>query len=71
LCSAIATTPGYCVQLIKGFLSGSVVKNLSSNAGHARDRVQSLGWEKSPGGGNGNPLQYSGRLTVHGVTSWT
>ena len=25
--------------------SGSVVKNLSANAGHARDRVQSLVWE--------------------------
>ena len=40
-------------------------------------RVQSLGWEKSPGEGNSNPLQYSclGNLmdrgvyqaTVHGV----
>ena len=40
-------------------------------------RVQSLGWEDSPGEGNGNPLQYSclenpmdgraWRATVHGV----
>ena len=35
--------------------------------------VQSLGWEDSPGGGNGYPLQYSGLEnpmdhTVHGVT---
>ena len=39
--------------------------------------VQSLGWEDSPGEGNGNPLQYScldnsmdrgaWRATVHGV----
>ena len=41
-------------------------------------QAQSLGWEDPPGGGNGNPLQYSclgnpmdrGALkaTVHGVT---
>ena len=41
-------------------------------------RVRSLGWEDSPGAGNGNPLKYSclensmGRgawwSTVHGVT---
>ena len=34
--------------------------------------VQSLGWEDSPGGGNGYPLQYSGLensmdCVVHGV----
>ena len=39
--------------------------------------VQSLGWERGPGGGHGNPLQYSylespvdrgaWRATVHGV----
>ena len=39
--------------------------------------VRSLGWEDSPGGGNGNPLQYSclenpmdrgaWRATVHGA----
>ena len=45
-------------------------------------QVRPLGHEDSPGGGNGNPLQYSGlenpmdrgawRATVHGVTkSWT
>ena len=43
---------------------------------------RSLGWEDSPGEGNGNPLQYSclenpmdrgtWQATVHGVTkSWT
>ena len=40
--------------------------------------VQSLGWEDSPGGGKGNPLQYSclenpmnigaWRATVRGIT---
>ena len=45
-------------------------------------QVQSLGWEDSPGEGNGNPPQYSclgnpmdrgaWRAIVHGVTkSWT
>ena len=31
--------------------------------------AQSLGWEESPGGGNGNPLQYSclENSIVHGV----
>ena len=32
-------------------------------------RVQSLGWEKSPGGGNGNPLQYSCLGNPHGQRS--
>ena len=40
--------------------------------------VQSLGWGDSPGGGNGNPVQYpclenpmntgAWRATVHGIT---
>ena len=34
-----------------------MVKNLPVNAGDARDYVLSLGWEDSPGGGNGNSLQ--------------
>ena len=44
-------------------------------------RVGSLGWERSPGGGNGNPFQYSclenpmdrgaWQAVVHGVKSWT
>ena len=59
-----------------------MVKNLSPNAGDIRDRgsIPELG--RSPGGGNGNPLQYSclenpmdrGALwaTVHRVAkSWT
>ena len=56
---------------IKGFPGGSVLKNLPANAG----LVPQLG--RSPGGGNGNPLQYSCMgnpmdrgawwATVHGV----
>ena len=62
-----------------GFLGGSVVKNLPANAGDAGS-IPGMG--KSPGEGNGNPLQYSclensmdGRAwwaTVHGITKrWT
>ena len=32
------------------------VKNLSANAGEARDMGSSPGSGRSPGGGNGNPL---------------
>ena len=38
-----------------GFQGSSVVKNPPANAG---DLVLVLGLRKSPGGGNGNPLQY-------------
>ena len=36
-----------------------VVKNLSGNAGGTRDMGLIPGSERSPGGGHGNPLQYS------------
>ena len=59
---------------IEGFPSGSVVKNLSTNAG---DMGLIPGLGRYPGGGNGNPLQYSclenfmdrgtWRATVHRV----
>ena len=42
-----------------GFLGGSVVKNLPANAGDERDTGSIPGLGRSPGGGNGNPLQYS------------
>ena len=55
-----------------------VVKNPPANAGDVRDTALIPGSERSPGGGNGNPLQYSclGKsmnrgawlATVHGVT---
>ena len=57
---------------------GSVLKNPPANAGDVGDVIQSLGQEDpAPGGGNGNPLQYSclekptdrgaWRATVRGV----
>ena len=42
-----------------GFPGGAVVKNLPANAGDAREGGSIPGSEKSPGGGNGNPVQYS------------
>ena len=58
----------------KGFPDGSVVKNLSANAG---DLSSIPGSERSPGGGHGNPLQNSclenpmdrraWQASVHGV----
>ena len=61
--------------LPKGVL---VVKNPPANAGDSRDVGSIPGSRRSPGGGHGNPLQYSRlenpmdrgawRATVHGVT---
>ena len=42
-----------------GFPGGTVVKNLPANAGDARDTGSIPGSGRSPGGGNGNPLQYA------------
>ena len=54
-----------------------LVKNPPANAGDARDVSSIPGSGRSPGGGNGNPLQYcclensmdrrAWRATVHGV----
>ena len=55
-----------------GFLGDSVVKNLPVNTGDARDMrdagsIPGLG--RSPGGGHGNPLQYSCLENPHGQRS--
>ena len=60
------------------FLRGSVVKNPPANAGDPGDTGSIPGSGKSPGEGNGNPLQNSclenpmdrgaWQATVHGVT---
>ena len=65
--------------MLIGFPIGSAVKNPPANAG---DMGSILGSGRSPGEGNGNPLQYSClenpmdrgacQDTVHGVAkSWT
>ena len=48
---------GYFIEL--GFPGGSEVKNLPVNASATGDAGSIPGSERSPGGGNGNPLQYS------------
>ena len=40
-------------------IGGSVVKNLLTHVGDARDTGSIPGPGRSPGGGNGNPFQYS------------
>ena len=62
---------------IVGFPSGAVVKNPPADAGDMIDVCWIPGLERSPGGGNDNPLQYSFLensmdrgawwATVHGV----
>ena len=41
------------------FPGGAVVKKLPANTGDAGDTGSIPGLGRSPGGGNGNPLQYS------------
>ena len=43
----------------KGFPRDSVVENPPANAGDLGDAGSIPGTERSPGGENGNPLQYS------------
>ena len=67
--------PSTVLYTSSGFPGSSVVKNPPANAG---DTGSIFGSRRCPGGGNGNPLQYSclenpmGRgawqATVHGVT---
>ena len=42
-----------------GFPSGTVVKNMAANAGDTGDTGSIPESGRSPGAGNGNPLQYS------------
>ena len=61
-----------------GFPDSSVVKNMPANAGDVRDTGLIPGSGRFPGGGSGNPLQYTclensmdrgaGQAPVHGVT---
>ena len=61
-----------------GFPGVSVAKNPPANTGDIGDTSLTPGLGRSPGGGNGNPLQYSclensmdkgaWQVTIHGVT---
>ena len=46
-------------EILEGFHGGSVLKNLPANAGDTGTAGSILGLGRSPGGGHGNPLQYS------------
>ena len=46
-----------------------VLNNLPANAGNARDAASFPGSGRSPGGGNGNPLQYFLPGECHGQRS--
>ena len=64
------------LKRVRVFPSDTVVKNLPANAGDTRDVGSIPESGRSPGGGNGNPLQHSylensmdrgaWRATVHG-----
>ena len=64
--------------MIWGFLNGSAGKEFTCNAGDTGDAGWILGLGSFPGGGNGNPLEFSclGNprdrgawcTTVHGIT---
>ena len=47
------------INTYMGFPAGSVVKNLPAKAGDTGDAGSVPGLGRSPGGGNGNPFQYS------------
>ena len=47
------------VMFLEGFPDGTVVKNLPASEGDKRDVSSSPGCGRSPGEGNGNPLQWS------------
>ena len=50
-------------------LSGTVIKNPPADAGDPRNVGSILGSGRSPGEGNGNPLQYSCLENPHGQSS--
>ena len=56
-----------------GFPTGAVVKNPSATAGDARDTGSIPGSGRSPGVGNGDPLQYAclGNSTDRGARQAT
>jgi len=49
----------FCSCELRTSLVALVVKTLLANAGDLRDVGLSPWWVRSPGEGNGNPLQYS------------
>ena len=49
-----------------------MIENLPANTGVVRDRDSIPGSERSPGGGHGNPLQYSSlEISMDRGACWT
>ena len=77
LCPQITSKTAFIAHS-KGFPGGAVVKNPRASAGDAGDGALISTSGRSPGGGHGNPLQYSclensmdrgdWRATVHRVS---
>ena len=76
--SSLRADHGFWMLLISklGFLGGSVVKDIPANAGEIRDIGLTPELGRSPGGGHGNPLQYSrlenpsGQRSLVGYSAW-
>ena len=66
--SSIMCLPPYI--LYWGFLHSSVVENLPANAGDSGDMGLIPGSGRFPGGGHGNPLQYSCSENLVGRGAW-
>ena len=58
-----------CVVQIWASQGSAEVKNPPANAGGIRDLGLIPGWGRFPGGGHGNPLQYSCLENPHGQRS--
>ena len=59
------------IAIIASFLGGAVIINPPSNVGAARDASLIPGLGRSPGVGNGNPLQYScQKNSMAGYSPW-
>ena len=53
-----------------GFSVGASGKDLPTSAGDIRDMGLIPGSGRSPGGGNGNPLQDRGQRSLAGYSPW-
>ena len=76
ICPQAIVNDGVCISTEKHLAPNMevsqvvlVVKNLPANAGHIRDAGSIPGSGRSPGGGHGNPLQYSCLENTHGQRS--
>ena len=65
-----SSSSGFVALCVLGFPGGTVVKNLPASAGNARDAGLIPGWGRSPGVGDGNPLQYSYLENSVGRGTW-